>query len=351
LPGVRHFIDHTCVPGVNSWVPWSEAEEIFSSGKIHYTGQCIGLILADTPDLAHKAVQLVKVTYKNKKPIVSNIRDAMKDPARVVQELPDFFGFCPKQVRVGDTAEQVKRDDLTTIEGEFEMGSQYHFYMETLTALCRPVEDNQIQLYASTQWMDFSQNLVAAALGIQKNHIDMQVRRLGGGYGGKATPAFFVAVASAVACWKINKPVRIVMDLKTNMTFTGMREPYVAKYKAGVDKDGLLQFVETKMYAETGWNASECLSLAEAVPFAQNAYHATTWDMTPIGVVTDKPRNTACRAPGTTQVPNNFNEFKCFLIQSCNLGACNHGKYYGTYGQQTWYGPYGVQDEKFPQGW
>lgn len=65
LPGVKHFIDHTCVPGRNSWVPWADAEEVFSTGKIHYAGQSIGLILAETPELALKAVDLVKGTFLN----------------------------------------------------------------------------------------------------------------------------------------------------------------------------------------------------------------------------------------------------------------------------------------------
>ena len=100
MPGVRHFIDHTAVPGINSWVPWAEAEEIFSTGKIHYAGQCIGLILADTPELALKAAKAVKVSYKNLKPVVTNIRDAMKDENRVVNEFPDFFGFRPVHLKV-----------------------------------------------------------------------------------------------------------------------------------------------------------------------------------------------------------------------------------------------------------
>ena len=104
VPGVRHWIDHTCVPGVNSWVPWTETEEIFSTGKIHYAGQCIGLILADTPELALKAVSMVKVTYKNKMPIKASIREAMKDPSRHSQNFPDFFGFSPKPIKVGYSA-------------------------------------------------------------------------------------------------------------------------------------------------------------------------------------------------------------------------------------------------------
>ena len=75
---MRHWIDHTCVPARNNWVPWSDNEEIFSSGKIHYAGQSIGLILADTRELALEAVKLVQVTYKNKKPIVTTIQEGMK---------------------------------------------------------------------------------------------------------------------------------------------------------------------------------------------------------------------------------------------------------------------------------
>lgn len=198
-------------------------------------------------------------------------------------------------MQVGDTSEHENREDLVKIEGEIELGSQYHFYMETLVALCIPKEDNQIQLYASTQWMDFTQNLVAAALGIQKNQIDMEVRRIGGGYGGKATPAFFVAVATSVASWKLSKPVRMVMDLKTCMTFTGKREEYVVKYKAGVDNAGCLQFVHMDLHTNAGWTTSESLSIAETITFAQNSYNSCTWTMTPIGIITDTPRSTACR--------------------------------------------------------
>ena len=119
-------------------------------------------------------------------------------------------------------------------------GSQYHFYMETLSALCIPKEDNQIQLYATTQWMDFTQNLVAAALGIQINQIDMEVRRLGGGYGGKGIASFFVATATAVASWKVNKPVRYISTVDHHRNETGISykgffpKTWVFPFKEGV---------------------------------------------------------------------------------------------------------------------
>lgn len=123
----------------------------------------------------------------------------------------------------------------------------------------------------------------------------MNVRRLGGGYGGKATPAFFVAVATSIAAWKVNKSVRFVMDLKSNMSFIGLREPYIVKYKAGVDSSNKLQFVDCNFFGDCGYSTSEFFSMAELLQFAQNAYNATSWTMTPIAVVTDKPRGTATR--------------------------------------------------------
>ena len=127
------------------------------------------------------------------------------------------------------------------------------------------------------------------------------MRRIGGGYGGKATPSFFIACATAVASWKVNKPVSFVMDLKTNSEFTGKRGDYLAKYKAGVDSNGLIQFVDITFNTDVGWSSAEGLSIGEVIPFAQNAYNSASWNMTPIGVITDKARATACRAPGSTQ--------------------------------------------------
>ena len=86
------------------------------------------------------------------------------------------------------------------------------------------------------------------------------------------------------------------MDLKTCMSFTGKREFYVVKYKAGVDSGKKLQYVDIDFYMASGWNASETMSMAETVPFAQGSYNSATWSMTPMGVITDTPRGTATRS-------------------------------------------------------
>ena len=86
-----------------------------------FSGQCIGLILADSSEIAHQAVDLVKITYKNKQPLITNIQDGIKSPDRVIKDFPEFFGYAPKAVQLGDPKEK-DRDDLIKIEGEFELG-------------------------------------------------------------------------------------------------------------------------------------------------------------------------------------------------------------------------------------
>ena len=90
--------------------------------SIFFSGQCIGLILADSSEIAHQAVDLVKITYKNKQPLITNIHDGIKSPDRVIKDFPEFFGMQTKAVQMGDPKEK-DRDDLIKIEGEFELGN------------------------------------------------------------------------------------------------------------------------------------------------------------------------------------------------------------------------------------
>ena len=94
------------------------------------------------------------------------------------------------------------------VEGEFEVNTQYHFYMETQTVVVRPSEKGQIDIYVSTQWLENTQRMVAQALGKPDNLINCQVRRVGGGFGGKNRITGHVSAAAAVAAAKLNRPVR-----------------------------------------------------------------------------------------------------------------------------------------------
>ena len=63
--------------------------------------------------------------------------------------------------------------------------------------------------------------------------INVSVRRLGGGYGGKLSYPTPVAAGAALAAVKLNRPVRVVLDIETNMEMFGGRLPYLVEYKVG----------------------------------------------------------------------------------------------------------------------
>ncbi len=125
----------------------------------------------------------------------------------------------------------------------------------------------------------------------------MQTRRLGGSYGGKISRSTQVAAACAIAASELSKPVRIHLDLNSNMALVGGRLPYYCKYKAGVDKDRLLQAVQMTIISETGSDFNEGTAFFGA-SFAKNCYSSKAWKFLPQLAKTDTPSNTYCRAPG-----------------------------------------------------
>lgn len=88
MEGVVDFVDANDIPGVNGWKPYGVTEEIFSSGKVHYAGQSIGLIIAQTRELAIAAARKVKVTYANQGEVVCDIEKAAETPANIAEAGP-----------------------------------------------------------------------------------------------------------------------------------------------------------------------------------------------------------------------------------------------------------------------
>lgn len=129
--------------------------------------------------------------------------------------------------------------------------------------------------------------------------INVQVKRLGGAYGAKIVRSSLVSTACAVAAYKLNKPVRIVLPLIENMKCLGKRVPTYVEYEAGVDENGLIQnmkFTYYQSYGISGFNEQ----VASHIPFfLKNAYDNDTWEINGNMVQTDMPGNSYCRAPGT----------------------------------------------------
>jgi len=294
MPGVVAYIDHNDVPGFNGWkfegymgfVP-GQQEEIFSTGKSNFAGQAIGLVVATTREIAQKAARMVEVSYTASGPIVTDMEEAMNNPENI--------GSAGDTAQYGDVDAALASSDRV-IQGRFKMGGQYHMHMETHVARVTPIEDG-FQVEVPTQAVDVVNTLLAYNLNIPANKINISVRRLGGSYGGKILLPTHLASAAAVAANKINKPVRLWVDMEDNMRMFGKRTPYIFDYKIGLDTQNKIKVIDCDLYCDGGWSLNDVDS-AFAIVFGQSCYKIPNARFRPFGVKRQTPSPTATRAPG-----------------------------------------------------
>ncbi|XP_065883616.1 xanthine dehydrogenase-like isoform X2 [Dysidea avara] len=299
IPGVMQFFSAKDIPGKNSFYgppllyAQFQHELLFVVDEVAYAGQPVGIIVADTQANADRAAKMVKIQYTSKGKPILTVADAIQN-----NSFYDFPGEA-QILTVGDAKGAIS-NSAHTISGNISCGTQYHFHMETQTSLCIP-EDDSYTVYSSTQWPDACQVAVSDVLGIQNNNVNVSVKRVGGGFGGKISRSHQIAAAAALAAHHTRRPVKIHMDIDSNMKMVGKRFPYYATYQAGFSGDGTINGVVMNIYGNSG-----CYSNGQAITlgmmFVDNAYHIPNWHVTPKLVKTNIAANTPCRSPGSLPV-------------------------------------------------
>ncbi|XP_068702018.1 xanthine dehydrogenase/oxidase-like [Montipora foliosa] len=293
LPGVVKYITAKDIPkgGVNNFRPAPfAAEEIFCSGDVLYAGQALALIVADTQHHADDAAKAVKVTYKEQKPPILTIDEAIAAKS--------FFDPQAKPLLKGDADTAIK-NSATVVQGSIYTDHQYHFHMETQVTMCVP-EDDGITVHCPTQCIDDTQAAVAQVLNFPVQSVNMSVKRCGGAYGARFSRPSLIAGACALATFVTKRPVRMRLNLNTNMEMIGGREPYKATYKVGVTSEGKLNGIDLSFYCDCGSSPNE-VDVSVAQVYADNAYFCPNWKIVPYATKTNTASSTWCRAPATSQ--------------------------------------------------
>lgn len=261
--------------------------------------------------LANYAAGLVEISYEpkgQKRVYLQNFKITFilydKDPSKkILPTLKDVFEKDMSRIvsfpHVSLKAKEFGTNTVHTIKGHMEQGFQYHYTMETQTCVVVPIEDG-LDVYSSSQWIDYSQIAIADALNIPNSSINMQVRRIGGAYGGKATRSGQIACAAAVAAYLLNRPVRFVMSLEQNMTVVGKRYSCFNDYELEIDSEGIIQKMNNDFVQDYGCTPNEPVFFHTG-EFFKNCYDFKYWNSNVKAVITEAPSNTYCRAPGTTE--------------------------------------------------
>ena len=296
LEGVRGFFSAKDIaPGRNIFGPIIHDEEVFASKKVTCCGQVIACVVADNLALAQRASRLVKVTYSPLDgPAIFTIQDAIKNNS--------FYEGHTREIVKGDVDAGL-RNAQHVLEGTFEMGGQEHFYLETQSVLVVPKgEDGEIDITSSTQNPSEVQQVVAEVLGLPANRVVCRVKRMGGGFGGKETRSAVLAAPAAVASFRLQRPVRCMLDRDEDMMSTGIRHPFLARYKVGFDSTGKLTALDVNLFSNGGNTMDLSRGIMERAVFhIDNAYRIDNLRCHGIVCRTNLPSNTAFRGFGGPQ--------------------------------------------------
>ena len=203
-------------------------EPLLALGAIHYHGQPVFLVIADSHLNARKAARLGRITYDEAPPILS-IEEALAANSR--------FEEGPRIWSRGDVASALARAPRV-IQGRLEMGGQEHFYLEGQAALAQPGEAGDMHVTSSTQHPTEIQHKVAHALHVPMHAVRVETRRMGGGFGGKESQGNALAIACALAARLTGRACKMRYDRDDDMVITGKRHDFRIDYKVGVDEAG-----------------------------------------------------------------------------------------------------------------
>ena len=294
-PGVVAVLTRDDVPGENDIGPVVHDDPMFALGKdgglALCEGQALFAVVATNIDAARAAAGKAKIDFEDLPPILT-IDDAMS-----AQSLLE----PPYKMARGD----VKRAMLMSahqVKGRVEIGGQEHFYLEGQAALAIPGEDDDVTIYCSSQHPTEIQHKAASVLGVPNNAVTVEVRRMGGGFGGKETNGNLPTAVAALAAKLTGLPAKVRYDRDDDMIITGKRHDFRIDYKVGFDDDGRIEAVIFDQAARCGHSHDLSLSICDRAMFhADNCYYLPNVLITSYRCKTNTVSNTAFRGFGGPQ--------------------------------------------------
>ena len=291
IPGVKSILTAKDIPGINQVGGIIPDETLFAEDEVQFVGEPIGIVIADSIETAKKAVRKIKIDYEPL-PVIFDPREAYKNSSLIMP---------PKIFSSGNVDEAWSKCDVI-IEGKVETGGQEHLYLETQGSVAIPQEGGKIKIFSATQSPTAVQRVTARILGVEMNNIEVDVLRLGGAFGGKEDQATHWAVMSALAAYKLNKPVKLVLSRMDDIRMTGKRHPYSSDYKLGLTSDGKMLSYEVTYYQNAGAVADLSPAILDRTLFhATNSYYIPNVKATAFSCKTNLPPNTAFRGFGGPQ--------------------------------------------------
>jgi len=290
-PGVKAVVTLDDVPGEKYLGPYVHDEPVFADGHTEYIGQPLFAVAAESHELARRAARLARVEYEDLDPVLT----LEEGVARKNYVLP------PVRIGRGDV-EAALRHGPHRHQGELACGGQEQFYLEGQIAYAVPGEQDEMQVFCSTQHPTEMQLMVAHMLGQPGHTVKVQCRRMGGGFGGKESQSWPFATAAALLARRTGRPVKLRADRDDDFLVTGKRHDFRTLYDVAYTDEGLVKAIRFEHQLRCGYSADLSGAVADRQIFhSDNAYYLEAFDILSLRIKTNTQSNTAFRGFGGPQ--------------------------------------------------
>jgi xanthine dehydrogenase large subunit len=290
-PGDVAVITAADIPGHNNIGAIVADEPVFAEKEVLFHGQPLFAVVAETYLAARRAAKLAKIEIEAETPLVS-VEEALAAGTRVLDDY-DFI--------VGDATNAIAKGKHS-LKGTLQIGGQEHFYLEGQAALAIPLEGGDLHIHSSTQHPSEIQHIVAHMLGVPQTAITVEVRRMGGAFGGKESQATQWAAMAALAAHVTKRPCKIRLDRDNDMAMTGKRHDFRAVYEIGFDDAAKILGYDVQLAARCGHSVDLSPGVVDRAMFhADNAYHLPATAIRSKRLKTNTVSNTAFRGFGGPQ--------------------------------------------------
>ncbi len=262
LPGVRLVLTGADLGEANRLRPLQPDEPLLADAAVHYVGQPVALIVADSPAEAAAAAAKLDPSYHTS-PATIDLDQAIA--------LQRYHGEAITISR-GDPGTAIGKAPRQ-LEGSFDIGSQLSFPEEPLWATAWPAEDDTLIIRVPAELPSRVRAAVAAATGLPESHIEIISTRLAGLTGGRQSESAHMASLTAIAARRTGRPVRLTLPRALDLALTAKRHAMRATFTVGHDETGRVLGAELHLSLDAGHRAGDSdTALDQALLHADGAY-------------------------------------------------------------------------------
>lgn len=290
-PGVIDVITVSDIPGHTDIGPVFGGDPILLDKEVKFHGQPVFAVLAETQEQARVAATKATMSFAEAEAILTT-DEALAADAKVRPT---------HELGRGDVSNTLQSAPLTA-SGHLSVGGQEHMYLEGQVSLAIPEEEDRMSIFTSSQHPSEVQKLVAEVLDVKLHRVAVDMRRMGGGFGGKESQAAQWACLAAVFALRTRRAVKMRLPRMMDMQVTGKRHPFENDYEIAFNETGKMLGAKVTVAGNCGHSPDLSDAIVDRAMFhVDNAYQLGNTHVTGHRLKTNIVSHTAFRGFGGPQ--------------------------------------------------